>query len=179
MTALLPLIPQPLTPEGFAPFGQVASAGSGRALPVNEGRGIRYDGDCLFESAGQVTPVLAVYRIQPSSLPFTVREMEQHPSSSQAFIPMSAGRFLVVAALADASGGPDPATAAAFEASPGQIVNYGRGVWHCPLVALDHPGDFAMVMWQEADPALDCRVVTLGTPLTVERQPSSQLEFTP
>jgi ureidoglycolate lyase len=180
---ILPL--RPLTAEAFAPFGQLLSAGIGRAATVNEGRGIRFDGVGRAESRDDtVTPVLAVYRIEASTLPFTVREMEQHPRSSQAFVPMTSGRYLVVVAPTDADGEPDPDGAVAFEAVPGQAINYAPGVWHCPLVALNEPGDFVMFMWQDADPTIDCRIVTLAAPLTVpvpslSAEPSSSKELLP
>jgi len=159
---------EPLTGDAFAPFGTVLSAGMGRSSLVNDGRGIRYDAEHGLGFAGEpLPPVLALYRIIPSQLPFEVTAMEQHPLSSQTFVPMTGGRFLVVAALADGGGEPDPDTARAFIAGPDQAITYAGGVWHCPLVALDETADFAMMMWRAPDPDADCRVVSLSVPLLV------------
>ncbi|PWC90955.1 hypothetical protein TSH100_01695 [Azospirillum sp. TSH100] len=160
--------PVPLSGEVFAPFGTVLAAGIGRSSVVNDGRGIRYDAEHGLGFAGEpMPPVLALYRLTPSRLPFAVTAMEQHPLSSQTFVPMTGGRFLVVAALADAHGDPDPGTARAFIAGPDQAITYAGGVWHCPLAALDETADFAMMMWRAPDPDADCRVVSLSVPLLV------------
>ncbi|MBP2300509.1 ureidoglycolate lyase [Azospirillum picis] len=160
--------PVPLTAEAFAPFGTVLAAGGGRPSPVNDGRGVRYDAEHGLGFAGDpLPPVLALYRLTPSRLPFAVTAMEQHPLSTQTFVPMTGGRFLVVAARAGAGGAPDPETACAFIAGPDQAITYAGGVWHCPLVALDETADFAMMMWRAPDPDSDCRVVSLSVPLLV------------
>ena len=68
--------------------------------------------------------------------------MESHPLGSQAIAPLGAASLLIVVAPA----GPlDPNHIAAFRASGCQGVNYRRGVWHHPLVALDSDGDFLIV----------------------------------
>ncbi|MDQ2101112.1 ureidoglycolate lyase [Azospirillum sp. C340-1] len=171
---ILPAVP--LTEAGFAPFGSVAAAGTGRATSVNDGRGVRYDaghglgctgGGMGGGTGGPLPPVLSIYRIAPSRLPFAVEAMERHPFSSQTFVPMTGGRYLVVAAPADASGAPDPAGARAYAAGPGQAITYAAGVWHCPLAALGEAADFAMMMWQAPDPGDDCRIARLSVPLLV------------
>ena len=68
--------------------------------------------------------------------------MESHPLGSQAVAPLGTASMLIVVA----PGGPlDPDHIVAFRASGRQGVNYRRGVWHHPLIALNRDGDFLIV----------------------------------
>jgi ureidoglycolate lyase len=162
------ITPQPLLPETFAPFGDVIQAGLGEVTRVNEGRADRFDsGARLDRLLAETVPVAAVYRIDASTLPLRIGRLERHPLSSQLFIPMNAGRYLVVTVPSDIRGNPIPAEAAAFVATGSQAINYQPGVWHCPLVALDQPADFVMAMGKALDPAIDCQFFDLPAALTV------------
>ena len=68
--------------------------------------------------------------------------VERHPLGSQAFIPLSAQPFLVVVAsdLDDR-----PQQPLAFLTTPGQGVNYRRGIWHGVLTPLGQDADFVIV----------------------------------
>jgi ureidoglycolate lyase len=68
--------------------------------------------------------------------------MERHPLGSQVIAPLGDGHMLAVVAR---QGPLDPAQIAAFRASSGQGVNYRRGVWHHPLIALDGSCDFLVI----------------------------------
>ena len=74
---------------------------------------------------------------------------------------MVCGRYLVVVAPDDPHGGPDLDRLQAFVASAGQGINYLRGVWHHPIVALDVPADFVMLAWEDGG-ALDCEERSLS-----------------
>ena len=162
------ITPQPLSPETFAPFGDVIQAGLGEVTRVNEGRADRFDsGARLDRLLAETTPVVAIYRIDASPLPLRIPRLERHPLSSQLFVPMTASRYLVVTVPSDIKGDPVPAEAAAFVATGSQAINYQPGVWHCPLVALDQPADFVMAMGKALDPAIDCQFFDLPAALTV------------
>lgn len=152
----------PLSPVSFRNYGAVLTADSETGRSVNEGRGIRLDGDLPLRHATTATrPSFAIYRIGASSLPVRVITLERHPSSSQVFVPMAAARFLVAVALPDVSGKPKLDTLAAFEGTGGHLLVYSPGVWHLPLVALDAPGIFAMFMWAREDGGPDDEFVEL------------------
>ncbi|WP_158045719.1 ureidoglycolate lyase [Skermanella pratensis] len=167
------LIPsRPLEPDGFRPFGDVVQAGLGTVSRVNDGRADRFDGVGRLErSMGDTAPAIAVYRIDASTLPHRIPRLERHPLSSQLFVPMNAARYLVVAVPSDGEGLPVPGRAAAFLAAGNQAINYRPGVWHCPLVALDRPADFIMVMGQAFDASADCEFFDLPEPLAVGPAP--------
>lgn len=146
-----------LTPEGFARFGTVVVAdGAGRGRSVNQGWARRIPGiDNLSHDPAAGKPVLDIYSIEPSQLPFTVSCLERHPLSSQVFMPVACARFLVVVAASDAAGQPDLTQVLAFIGDGTQIVHYRKGVWHAPMVALDTPAVMTMLMW-ESGGARDC-----------------------
>ena len=146
---------QPLTEACFAPFGAVIETGSDQGRLVNQNRARRIRGvhDLWHDSAAE-RPVLDLYRIDPSNLPFTVSCFERHPLSCQVFIPMAVTRFLVVVAP-DNAGFPDPSGMVAFIGTGMQAVHYRAGTWHAPMVALDTVAVMTMLMWETGD-ARDC-----------------------
>lgn len=68
--------------------------------------------------------------------------MERHPLGSQAFLPLDDRTYLVVVAPA---GELDESKIRAFVTKGWQGVNYAKGVWHHPLLALDKVSDFIVV----------------------------------
>lgn len=158
MNDLQPLAAEPLTPEAFAPFGRVVSAGLQEGASANQGTAVRYD-HCtdLLSTRPGAKPNLAVFRSVARALPFDVVLLERHPCSTQVFLPMLVSRYLVVVAPTAADGGPALSGLRAFLCQPGQGVAYAVGTWHHPMVALDAPGEFAMLAWEDGT-ALDCEV---------------------
>ena len=159
---------RPLSVEGFAPFGDVVSAGLRAGIAANQGTALRFDRCARLESTRpDAGPNLAVFRSTPQPLPFAVRLLERHPCSTQAFLPLSCARFLVIVAPARPDGAPDLEGLQAFVCAAGQGINYQRGVWHHPIVALDAPADFAMLAWEDGTPQ-DCVEHPLDPPVWVE-----------
>ena len=97
----------------------------------------------------------------------TITALERHPHSTQSFLPIRAGRWLVVLAPTLPDGTPDMANVRAFLAGPEDAICIGRNVWHAGLTVLDGPAEFAMMMWR-ADAGDDGIVHELATPLTLE-----------
>jgi len=147
---------EPLTPEAFAPFGDVVSAGLGDGKAANQGTAVRFDWAAqLHSSRPDARPNLAVFRSTAKSLPFPLRLLEKHPCSSQAFLPLVCSRFLICVAPTAADGGPDLDGLRAFLCLPGQGINYRPNTWHHPIIALDEGGEFAMLAWEDGS-ADDC-----------------------
>ena len=96
----------------------------------------------------------------------TITALDRHPHSTQSFIPIRAGRWLVVLASTLPDGSPDMANVRAFLAGPDDAICIQRDVWHAGLTVLDGPAEFAMMMWR-ADAGDDGIVHTLATPLTL------------
>ncbi|WP_116140288.1 ureidoglycolate lyase [Trinickia diaoshuihuensis] len=134
---------EPLTREAFAPFGDVIELDGARQIPINQGTTIRYHDLARIDvEEGGGRPLVNVFRGQPRVLPFEVVMLERHPLGSQAFIPLTDRPYLVVVAPA---GELRTDAIRAFATHGWQGVNYAKGVWHHPLVALDTVSDFIVV----------------------------------
>jgi ureidoglycolate lyase len=141
---------EPLTAQGFAPFGEVISARGAEGRATNLGTATRIDWAARLESTRPMArPDLAMFRCAPQALPIVVRLLERHPHSTQAFLPLKGARWLVCVASDAADGLPDTAGLRAFVGRAGQGVNFRRGLWHHPMLALGEPAEFAMLAWED------------------------------
>lgn len=157
----------PLTEGGFLPFGDVVSAGLKAGNAANQGTAVRFDECAQFANARPDAHLnLAVFRSAPQPLPFSIKLLEKHPFSSQAFLPMVCARFLICVAPSLDGGSPDLSAMRAFVCSPGQGINYHVNVWHHPIIALDEPAEFAMLAFENGS-ADDCVEFPLSAPVTV------------
>ncbi|SDN98387.1 ureidoglycolate lyase [Rhodoferax sp. OV413] len=160
---------EPLTAEAFRPFGDVIEASdSARHFSINDGFAERYH-DLAQIDVGSLggRAILSIFKALPRSLPMQLVLLERHPLGSQAFMPLSALPYLVVVAEA----GPVPQLSAirCFRAAPGQGVNYARGTWHHPLIALHQASDFLAVDRGGAPGDANCDEHPLGdTPIWIE-----------
>jgi ureidoglycolate lyase len=134
-----------LTPQAFAQFGDVIEAGNAaRQYTINEGFATRYHDLAhidVTDKGGRAT--VNIFRALPRAIPMQLRVMERHPLGSQAFMPLDQRAYLVVVAPASATLLPDQIRC--FLAEPGQGVNYAKGTWHHPLIAMDATADFLVV----------------------------------
>jgi ureidoglycolate lyase len=129
-----------LTADAFAPFGDVVEA------PAKPGRA--YFASSLGNLRTAAAPKLWMLTKQPSPfLPLRIDKLERHAFSSQSFVPIDIGRWLVVVAPSDTRGEPDVARAKAFLPSAGQAVSYRPNVWHCGLHVFDQTARLAVFMW--------------------------------
>jgi ureidoglycolate lyase len=134
---------EPLTREAFAPFGDVIELEGAKQIPINLGTTIRYHDLAKVDVTDENGRTLVnLFRGQPRALPFEITMMERHPLGSQAFIPLNDKPYLVVVAPA---GELDESKIRAFVTSGWQGVNYAKGVWHHPLLALGEVSDFIVV----------------------------------
>lgn len=136
---------EPLTAEAFRPFGEVIEASdAARHFTINEGFAKRYHDLARIDTAGEGGHTLvSIFRALPRTFPMAITVMERHPLGSQAFVALAPTPFLVVVAVP--GGAPAPKDIRCFLAAPGQGVNYARGTWHHPLIAVDAPGDFLVI----------------------------------
>lgn len=135
---------QALTRDSFRPYGDVVEIGDSRHYTINQGWAERYADMAkldLLEDGG--APNVGIVRARPRQFPLRIELMERHPKSTQLFIPLVARPFLVL--VAPPGDRPQPEKIIAFKTMTGQGINYGRGVWHHPLIALDQSTDFLVV----------------------------------
>ncbi|MEB0140777.1 MULTISPECIES: ureidoglycolate lyase [unclassified Undibacterium] len=137
---------QELNRAAFAPFGEVITTEGARHYPINDGSTERYHALAKADTAdagGEA--ILSLFRATPRTLPLAITIMERHPLGSQAFIPLSQDcddSYLIVVAPA---GEFIVEHMQAFIARGWQGVNYAKGVWHHPLIALGRVSDFLVL----------------------------------
>jgi ureidoglycolate lyase len=132
---------EPLTPEAFAPFGDVIEP-RGESHPINAGMVDRFTDLARLEFSDGGRAGLSLGFGRPYRLPLALDLVERHPLGSQAWIPLGNDPFLVVVAPDE---GGRPGRPRAFLTAPGQGVNYLRGTWHGVLTPLDRPQSFLIV----------------------------------
>lgn len=141
----------PLTPEAFAPFGQVIQSyaditSAPRAVKItqaNFGTASKYHKLSLLQSSYPddmgATTGISVYRCQPvevvkngTSRELVLNALERHPFTNQSFLPMGQDKddvYLVVVAKNGLDDRPDIGTLRAFAARGDQGIVYNTGVW--------------------------------------------------
>ncbi|CZT35850.1 ureidoglycolate lyase [Rhizobium sp. 9140] len=134
---------EPLTTEAFAPFGSVIEADPATMRLINGGTTERFHALARAEAAGEdARVVINIFRGQPRLFPYAVDMMERHPWGSQSFVPLDNRSWLAV--VAEDEGGL-PGRPRVFACSGRQGVQYGRNVWHHPLIAVGAVSDFLVV----------------------------------
>lgn len=150
----------PLTPELFAPYGQVLMAQNG--VPER----IVWAAD-VDNQRPEARANVTYMSLEPEHYPVTISELERHPFSHQIFVPLEGTHHLVVVCPSKKDGFPDLEKAIAFHAAGAQTVNYNANVWHAPRIVLHNAGSFIMLRW-DADTGADTELLTLKQPIIVE-----------
>lgn len=141
---MLELKAEPLTPEAFAPFGDVIDTRIAESFPINAGRTRRYHDLAKVETLGeQAHTLISIFVSQPVELPLQLDFLERHPQGSQAFMPLHEERFVVV--VAPPGEAIDPTAVRAFVTDGRQGVNYRAGTWHAIQSVLECEGEFLVV----------------------------------
>lgn len=139
-----PLQLESLTADAFKPFGDVIEAiPSAKHFTINQGFAERFDRLAhvdVSEDGGQAA--ISIFRAKARPQPLQLTMLEKHPLGSQAFMPLSGQPYLVVVALGGDQ--PDLKSLRCFAATGQQGVNYAKGTWHHPLLAL-HDSDFLVL----------------------------------
>lgn len=126
------IVPQELTAEAFAPFGEVLSLDATPRLPINFYSGANaVHGPVRLES--DTTPEFLVFRVGQRGE--DLRYLERHVEMTQTMIPLGGQPYVAVVAEPGApeeNGFPVLDAIKAFHV-PGDVsVNLFRGTWHEP-----------------------------------------------
>ncbi|MCA8867220.1 MAG: ureidoglycolate lyase [Rhodobacteraceae bacterium] len=139
MSRILNIVP--LSATAFAPYGDVIELAGAPDKLINQGMcGRHHDLAKMDFSNGRAG--ISLFDAKARHLPYLVDMVERHPEGSQAFIPITQTRFLVVVAE-DMAG--KPVNLKVFITAPGQSINLHRNVWHGVLAPFEKPGVFAVV----------------------------------
>ena len=164
MTGIV-LHPAPLTRERFMPYGEVIEAVKIRGNRMNDARFDRFDDLCDVDIVdGNVAVSIACSRTA-SVLPHRIDMVERHPLGSQAFVPLSPCKMIIVVAPPGES--VDPEDLRAFETNGKQGINYRRGTWHMPLIAFESGQRFLVI--DRAGEGSNCDEHTLDEPIMLQQ----------
>lgn len=150
---------EPIDATAFAPFGDVVAQPRG---------GKRTDWSAaLARPQKNASLSLSTANVAMARFPASLTMMERHPHSFQSFIPLDVSGYLVCVAPNGADDLPVMDQLRAYIVPAGIGITYRARAWHCPMMALDRPGQFAIVMWMSGDGS-DDEFVDLGKPVTVQ-----------
>jgi ureidoglycolate lyase len=155
----------PISAEAFAPYGHLARNGEGVTRSIRDGSVLltKTPVQCGHDDKA-VNYALDFYDVAPEPGRLLMTQAEQHPHSSQLFMPFSAKRYLVVVWPEKPALNVPPQ---AFIAGGTDIVIYNPGVWHHGIVALDRRTLFASAMWRTVDGKEDAVFLPLEAPIEV------------
>jgi ureidoglycolate lyase len=138
------LSPKPLTPEAFAPFGDVVQRSGKPPIMINDNNTERYDSLAKVQlDQPSDTAVINIFRAQPRAMPMRIRMMERHPFGSQSFHPLSGKDYLIL--VAEAHDSLSPEHLHLFLATADQGINYHKNTWHHPILGLNKVCDFLVI----------------------------------
>jgi len=162
------LTAEPLTAEGFAPFGNVIQMAGHPPRTINEGTCERFDDLAPIDvAANGGRPLISIFKASPRPLPFEVRVLERHPLSSQAFYPLDGVPFLVVVAKDGDASVPWSTRIRAFRAAGNQGVSYRRNTWHHTLLAIGQTSHFLVV--DRGGPGENCDEVVVDPAVLIQK----------
>jgi ureidoglycolate lyase len=158
--------PLPITAERFAPYGDVIHASTAAKTAMNDARFERFHdlANIDVDSAGGRTAISIARCKTATKFPYRIDMVERHPHGSQAFIPLAPFSFVIV--VAPAGEAVDAADLRAFVTNGTQGVNYHKGVWHMPLIAMEAGQEFLIV--DRAPREDNCEEFILGDRLMLE-----------
>lgn len=135
---------EPLTSEKFAPYGEVIETRREGSQVMNAAKFERFDDLCKvdLDDDGRVSVSIARCRT-PTGLPLRLDVLERHPLGSQAFIPLSPCKMVIVVAPPGES--VDANDLRAFVTNGRQGFNYKRGAWHMPLISFQAGQEYLII----------------------------------
>lgn len=126
---------EPLTAEGFAPYGRVIDVPTEPAPFGGDGWG------CWFP-LGEVKDIdsIAVGYTESLKRDFIIEKMERHETKEEILMPLTDAIIQPMGLpenLDDPNAKPDPETVRAFLLKPGQAIIMNKGAWHSPAYSVE------------------------------------------
>ena len=157
------LRPEPLTAEAFAPYGDVIESETAVAEEMNAEKFERFD-DLAKVEAHEGRAAISIARCRTvTELPHQIDMVERHPHGSQAFVPLTPCKMIVV--VAPAGSAVEASALRAFVSNGRQGINYHRGTWHMPLIAFDAGQEFLII--DRVGDSPNCDLHYLDEPITL------------
>jgi ureidoglycolate lyase len=134
----------PLTRERFAPYGEVIETSRDASDAMNAAKFERFDDLCNVDLSNDGRVAVSIARCRtPTLLPLRLDMVERHPLGSQAFMPLSPCKMIIVVAAPQES--VDASALRAFVSNGRQGINYRRGTWHMPLISLTAGQEYLII----------------------------------
>ena len=156
---------EPLTRERFLPFGDVIETSRYSSDAMNAARFERFDDLCSVDLINDGKIAVSIARCRtPTALPLRLDMVERHPLGSQAFIPLSPCKMVIV--VAPPEEGVDANELRAFVSNGRQGINYRRGTWHMPLISFEEGQEYLIIDRGGVEP--NCEEHTLAEAIVLE-----------
>ena len=170
---------EPLSPEAFAPFGEVVGPSAAPATSLNPDFQLWRT---AFGVDGEMELLFSRYRHKPMRF----HTMERHFNVTQAFLPLGPGASVMVVAAptdaADPEALPEPDAVHAFLLDNSRGVLLWKGTWHAldRFPAAPPHADFALLTGRDTQRELERKAVE-GTPTSltqvVDFQKHASIDF--
>lgn len=146
-----------LTKTSFAPYGQIVGLTDS---PKDLDKPQRWSNISIpdFKDGKGVIDILYSNKRKPE-----VTQMERHRNSTQTFISLNQGRFLIVVAKIPGNKIPEDINTKnlkAFISSGEQGITLNAGVWHCSPIPIDKSLYFVL-LHRSPDVDLDSQIINL------------------
>ena len=126
-----------ISKDNFSKYGQLISTQDIESQNINEETTKSFYDLVNIEIYGENKQCrVNIFKSIKRSFPLEINMLENHPLSSQAFIPLQKTNFIVV--VAPISKEPDINLLEAFHISHEEGINFKPKVWHFPLIAIEN-----------------------------------------
>ena len=130
------LVIKNITKENFSQFGQLISTKDLKSENINSDTTKSFYDLVDIEILGENNQCrINFFKAKKRQFPLEINILENHPFSSQSFIPLQNTSFIVV--VAPISKIPNLKLIEAFKVSPEEGINFKPKVWHFPLIAIE------------------------------------------
>ncbi len=122
--------------QNFSEFGQLISTKDIKGENINSDTSKCFYDLANIEIFGENNQSrINIFKAKKRTFPLEINMLENHPFSSQAFIPLQNTSFIVV--VAPISKVPNLNLLQAFKVPSEEGVNFNPKVWHFPLIAIE------------------------------------------
>ena len=126
-----------ISKDNFSKYGQLVSTKDIESQNINEETTKSFYDLVNIEIYGDDKKCrVNIFKSIKRNFPLEINMLENHPLSSQAFIPLQKTNFIVV--VAPISNEPDINLIETFLISPEEGINFKPKVWHYPLIATEN-----------------------------------------
>ena len=126
-----------ISKDNFSKYGQLVSTKDIESQNINEETTKSFYDLVNIEIYGDDKQSrVNIFKSIKRNFPLEINMLENHPLSSQAFIPLQKTNFIVV--VAPISSEPDINLIETFLISPEEGINFKPKVWHFPLIATEN-----------------------------------------